>query len=396
VCRLVGLPYLDCLEMGNNAFRLVPALIFELGDRQMISLNLSGNGIESLPAAIATQSGLTSLRITHNRIGSIPAQICTMNFLEILNISQNELTILPANLGDLTNLTELQLHCNQIVQLPLSLKNCNQMKLLTLHENPIRFFPLFVSGWSKLEELWVPDLKQLPPFLVNSTPAVIYTSADETTVRGQGAILRTKAKTVASSFVNLVSQSKSKLRWHKVQGTVADAAQESLTTQQNQIQKLRDERVYFDSDSIILYQHSLTTGIRLHFTCEMFLDTSPRLKIFHQILSLGNSDGGSVMTKEVGIMPLSVVSDDKFIIVIELRKTNTNELLGIGEDCINMLELRKLQGNDFLRKNIRLLGGYPMATVADTNMCIRIQMKEVLTIDATGKLEDDWNTDDFD
>jgi hypothetical protein len=384
--------------MGNNTFRLVPALVFELGDRQMISLNLSGNGIESLPAAIATQSALTSLRITHNRIGSIPAQICSLFFLEILNLSQNEVTILPAKLGELTNLTELQLHCNRIIQLPTSLKNCNKMKLLTLHENPIRFFPLFVSEWSELEELWVPDIKQLPPFLISGTSAVIYTSGDETVVRGEGAIRRKKALKAASSFVDLVSQSKSRSRWNKVQGSVADAASESLTSKQQLMQKLRDERVYFESDAIILYQHSLTSGIRLQLYLEFFMDTSPRSKIFQQYLNLGISNGGSVMTKEVGIMPLNVVTGDidQIIMVVELKKTNTNEVLAAGEGSIGLLELRALNGNDFLRKNIRLLGGHPMATVADTNMSLRIQMKEIQTTNATEQSEDDWNPDDFD
>jgi hypothetical protein len=384
--------------MGNNTFRLVPALVFELGDRQMISLNLSGNGIESLPAAIATQSALTSLRITHNMIGSVPAQICSLFFLEILNLSQNELTILPAKLGELTSLTELQLHCNRIIQLPLSLKNCNKMKLLTLHENPIRFFPLFVSEWSELEELWVPDIKQLPPFLISGTSAVIYTSGDETAVRGEGAIRRKNAQKAASSFLDLVSQSKSKSRWNKVQSSVGDTALESLTSKQQGLQKLRDERVYFESDAIILYQHSLTSGIRLQLFLEFFIDTTPRSKIFQQFLNLGISDGGSVMTKEVGIMPLNVVVGvvDQFIMVAELRKTNTNEVLGSGEGLIDLLELRALNGNDFLRKNIRLLGGHPMSTVADTNMSVRIQMKEVQTMNAAEQLDDDWNPDDFD
>jgi hypothetical protein len=385
--------------MGNNTFRLVPALVFELGDRQMISLNLSGNGIESLPAAVATQSALTSLRITHNKIGSIPAQICSLVFMEVLNLSQNELTILPAKLGDLTNLTELQLHCNRIIQLPLSLKNCKKMKLLTLHQNPIRFFPLFVAEWPDLEELWVPDIKQLPPFLISSTPAVIYTSEDDTTVRGEGAIRRKQAQKVASSFVDLVSMSKSKSRWSKIKGTVADTANESLTSKQESLKQMRDEKVYFDSDAIILYQHSLTSGIKLQLNCEMFIDTAPRSKIFHQFLILGSGDGGSVMTKEIGIMPLNIVTNhaEKFIMVVELRKTNTNELLGAGESSIDMLELHALKGNDCLRKSIRLLGGHPMATVADANMNVRIQKKEIRPIDAAEQLQnDDWNTDDFD
>jgi hypothetical protein len=383
--------------MGNNSFRLVPALVFELGDRQMISLNLSGNGIVSLPAAIATQSALTSLRITHNRIGSIPAQICSLHYMEILNLSHNELTILPANIGDMSKLSELQLHCNLIIQLPLSLSKCKSMKMLTFHENPIRFFPLFVSEWSHLEELWVPDLKQLPPFLINCTPAVIYTSDDEKSVRGEAAILRKKVQTLASSFIDLVSQSKSKSRWHKVQETVADTAQSSLTLKHQDLEKVRQERAYFDSDPIILYQHSLTTGIRLHLNCEIFMDATPRSRIFQQNLTLANSNGGSVQTKELGIMPLNTIHGfvDNIIMVVELTKTNTSEVLGVGECFIEIKELRKLEGNDFIRKNIRIMGGHPIATVADANMNIRIQKK----IDETAETErsgDDWNPEDFD
>jgi hypothetical protein len=270
------------------------------------------------------------------------------------------------------------------------------MKLFTIHDNPLRFFPLFVSEWSGLQELWVTDVHQLPPFLINSTPAAIFTSADETTIQGEAAILRKRAQNLVTKFADLVTQSKSKLRWQKVQLTVAETSQSSLSMKQQHIAKMKEERIYFDSDDIVLYHHSLTSGIRLHLNCEFFLDTSPRTKIFHQFLTLGTSLGGSVMTKEVGILPLNVVTGDadKFIMTVELRKTGTTDLLGLGECFIEILELRTLEGNDFVKKSIRLMGGYPLSTVADTNMCIRIQKKSEEKTEEQSA--DDWNPDDFD
>jgi hypothetical protein len=53
-----------------------------------------------------------------------------------------------------------------------------------------------------------------------------------------------------------------------------------------------------------------------------------------------------------------------------------------------------LEGNDFVKKSIRLMGGYPLSTVADTNMCIRIQKKSEENTEEQSA--DDWNPDDFD
>ena len=88
-------------------------------------------------------------------------------------------------------------------------------------------------------------------------------------------------------------------------------------------------------------------------------------------------------------------SRDNIIMVVEPTKTNTNEVLGVGECFIEIKELRKLEGNDFIRKNIRIMGGYPMATVADANMNIRIQ-KKIDEIAETERSDDDWNPEDFD
>jgi len=38
--------------------------------------------------------------------------------------------------------------------------------------------------------------------------------------------------------------------------------------------------------------------------------------------------------------------------VVEPTKTNTTEVLGVGECFIEIKELRKLEGNNFIRKNI--------------------------------------------
>ena len=81
--------------------------------------------------------------------------------------------------------------------------------------------------------------------------------------------------------------------------------------------------------------------------------------------------------------------------VVEPTKTNTTEVLGVGECFIEIKELRKLEGNDFIQKNIRIMGGYPMATVADANMNIRIQ-KKIDEIAETERSDDDWNPEDFD
>jgi len=86
---------------------------------------------------------------------------------------------------------------------------------------------------------------------------------------------------------------------------------------------------------------------------------------------------------------------DNIIMVVEPTKTNTTEVLGVGECFIEIKELRKLEGNDFIRKNIRIMGGYPMATVADANMNIRIQ-KKIDEIAETERSDDDWNPEDFD
>lgn len=100
-------------------------------------LNLSNQGLTSLPANIFNQTNLEELNISNNNLtGAIQAEIRNLVNLRILNAANNQMTGVPAEIGQLQNLEVLDLSNNKLTGLPNELGNLKNLKTLNIKENP--------------------------------------------------------------------------------------------------------------------------------------------------------------------------------------------------------------------------------------------------------------------
>jgi len=100
------------------------------------SLNLSNQGISSIPSYVFTRTGLEELDVSYNNLGgAIQAEIRHLANLKMLDASHNAMTGVPAEIGQLQNLQILDLSYNNLTGLPNELGNLKNLKTLDLRGN---------------------------------------------------------------------------------------------------------------------------------------------------------------------------------------------------------------------------------------------------------------------
>lgn len=106
------------VELAYNKLTTLPAELFQL---PIESLDVRGNQLAALPAAIGTLHRLVSLDLEDNPIAVLPDELCNLTALEGLTLQNVPITQLPANIGNLTSLTFLSLQgCTKLTTLPES------------------------------------------------------------------------------------------------------------------------------------------------------------------------------------------------------------------------------------------------------------------------------------
>jgi len=99
-------------------------------------LNLSNQGLTSIPGGVFNQTNLEELNVSHNSLtGAIQSQIGQLKNLKVLNASYDKMTGVPAEIGQLQNLQILDLSYNQLTGLPNELGNLKNLKTLNLAGN---------------------------------------------------------------------------------------------------------------------------------------------------------------------------------------------------------------------------------------------------------------------
>jgi Leucine-rich repeat (LRR) protein len=99
-------------------------------------LNLSNQGLTSIPSYVFSQTNLEELNISHNSLtGAIPAEIRNLKNLKVLNASYNMMTGVPAEIGQLQKLGSLDLSYNKLTGLPHEMGNLQNLIILNLTGN---------------------------------------------------------------------------------------------------------------------------------------------------------------------------------------------------------------------------------------------------------------------
>lgn len=97
------------------------------------TLNLSGQGLTSVPKYVFDRTGLEVLNLSGNALtGALPAEVRHLSKLRVLDLSDNNFTGVPAEIGQLSRLEVLDLSGNPITGLPYELGNLKSLKTLDL------------------------------------------------------------------------------------------------------------------------------------------------------------------------------------------------------------------------------------------------------------------------
>ncbi len=125
-----------CSTISPDASRpVVPKATSEVRGGVM---DLSGQGLSSLPQSVLDARNVKQLDISNNKMtGALPAEIRHLTTLEVLNASHNGFTGIPAEIGQLSRLRVLNFSNNTLTGIPHELGNLQNLELLDLSGNDI-------------------------------------------------------------------------------------------------------------------------------------------------------------------------------------------------------------------------------------------------------------------
>ncbi|XP_033896202.3 PH domain leucine-rich repeat-containing protein phosphatase 2-like [Acipenser ruthenus] len=109
---------------------------------QIKSLNLSHNRLGSFPESLCEILTLTELNLSCNGIRSLPAQIENLHSLQTLSLDGNHLSLLPEELGGLSQLSSLGLSFNNFSEVPAVLEMLSAVDRLAMAGNHLEMLDL--------------------------------------------------------------------------------------------------------------------------------------------------------------------------------------------------------------------------------------------------------------
>ncbi|XP_047213705.1 protein flightless-1 homolog [Girardinichthys multiradiatus] len=169
---------LSVLDLSYNQLTEIPRELEN--SKNMLVLNLSHNGIDSIPNQLFINlTDLLYLDLSDNKLDSLPPQMRRLVHLQTLILNNNPLmhaqlrqlpamvalqtlhlrntqrtqSNMPTSLEGLTNLADVDLSCNDLTRVPEGLYSLSSLKRLNLSSNQISELSLCIDQWSQLETL---------------------------------------------------------------------------------------------------------------------------------------------------------------------------------------------------------------------------------------------------
>lgn len=100
-------------------------------------LDLSEQGLSSLPESIGELKNLKVLKLDGNTIKNFPEEFWQLSNLEVLLINRNKLDLLPERIGELKNLRKIFASRNNLSAIPKSITEIKGLKRLDVSFNKL-------------------------------------------------------------------------------------------------------------------------------------------------------------------------------------------------------------------------------------------------------------------
>ncbi|XP_071369313.1 leucine-rich repeat-containing protein 57 [Centroberyx affinis] len=142
------------LTLNSNKLTVLPSELGKL--KKLETLSLSGNRLQQLPASLGQLRALRTLCLAGNQFREFPPGLGTLRHLDLLDLSRNHIQNVPAEVSELQAI-EINLNQNQISMLSAEVSRCPRLKVLRLEENCLELtsIPLSVLGASQVSLLSV-------------------------------------------------------------------------------------------------------------------------------------------------------------------------------------------------------------------------------------------------
>ncbi|GAB3803881.1 hypothetical protein GCM10028819_34490 [Spirosoma humi] len=143
---------LESLWMGNNQLSDIDVKTLRRLHR-LTDLNLYSAGLTQLPKTIGRLKHVKVLDLYYNKFTKLPNELGRMKRLEQLAVAHNDLHDLPPSLARLRRLQVIFAHHNRISQLPAEYKKLQRLRVLDLGYNWFNAVPAVLGSLSALEEV---------------------------------------------------------------------------------------------------------------------------------------------------------------------------------------------------------------------------------------------------
>ena len=147
---VLKVPNMSLVSVPPSVLRCLPLTV----------LDLSSNGLSSLPEGLCRLPCLKELHVTwcklnvlpknigqlknlklacgFNQLTSLPDSICSLAHLEVLLANDNSIAHLPPSIGRMKSLREISVQYNQITELPESVALLDLLQVFNLRGNPLQ------------------------------------------------------------------------------------------------------------------------------------------------------------------------------------------------------------------------------------------------------------------
>eukprot|EP01096_Ripella_sp_DP13-Kostka_P011210 TRINITY_DN44_c0_g1_i2.p1 TRINITY_DN44_c0_g1~~TRINITY_DN44_c0_g1_i2.p1 ORF type:complete len:451 (+),score=250.02 TRINITY_DN44_c0_g1_i2:636-1988(+) len=140
---------LETLCMKHHQVNLIPSDFFDNQAASLARLDLSNNGLASIPADFAKLSKLDILSLANNNLSEIINGLDNLpSSIQSLNLSSNPLAIMPSSINRFSNLTTLVLSDAKLNDLPSTVCELTHLKTLDLADNLFPSLPKSLSALS--------------------------------------------------------------------------------------------------------------------------------------------------------------------------------------------------------------------------------------------------------